>query len=125
MHRRQCSSPRPRYPAAVERVVDGDTLWVWLNLGFGDLTRQNLRLRGIDAPEMSTPKGKLCRGFVTDTLAACVRIVVSTSRPDKYGRYLADVFYLPGETDVEAIRARGVFLNQQLLDEGMAKRYTG
>ena len=113
------------YPAAVERVVDGDTLWAWLDLGFGDLARQDLRLRGIDAPEMDTPEGKSCRNYVVDCLADCDRIVVSTSRPDKYGRYLADVFYLTGETDAEMIRAKGTFLNQQLLDAGLARRYTG
>jgi endonuclease YncB( thermonuclease family) len=112
------------YPAAVERVVDGDTLWVWLDLGFGDLARQNLRLRGIDAPEMNTSEGRSCRSYVVDCIAGCDRIVVSTSRPDKFGRYLADLFYLPGETDAEMIRAKGTFLNQQLLDEGLAKRYT-
>ena len=112
------------YLAAVERVVDGDTLWVWLDLGFGDLARQDLRLRGIDTPEMDTPEGRSSRRFVVDALAGCKRIVVSTSRPDKYGRYLADVFYLPGETDAETIRAKGSFLNQQLLDASLARRYT-
>lgn len=111
------------YAAAVERVVDGDTLWVWLDLGFKDKARQNLRLRGIDAPEMDTPEGKASRRFVVDTLSSCDRVVVSTTRPDKYGRYLADVFYLPGETDPEVIRATGRYLNQQLLDEGLARRY--
>lgn len=39
------------YRAFVERVVDADTLWVRIDLGFGVRTRQKLRLRGIEAPE--------------------------------------------------------------------------
>jgi len=34
---------------------------------------------------------------------------------------LADVFYLPDVNDPQAIYAQGIYLNQQLLDKGLAK----
>ena len=46
------------YKAFVTRVVDGDTLHVILDLGFKIMHEEILRLKGIDAPEMSTTAGK-------------------------------------------------------------------
>ena len=45
------------YAATVDRVVDGDTLLVLIEVGFGIIMRDRLRLRGINCPEMSTPQG--------------------------------------------------------------------
>jgi endonuclease YncB( thermonuclease family) len=43
------------YQAFVERVVDGDTLKVEIDLGFNIRIRQTIRLRAIDCPEMDSP----------------------------------------------------------------------
>ena len=51
-------------------------------------------------------------------------MVVKTFRPDKYDRYLADVFYLPGEIDAKKVAAEGVFLNRLLLQKGLATLFT-
>ena len=102
------------YKAFVERVVDGDTLLARIDLGFETRVRQYLRLRGIDAPEISSPEGKKAKAFVERELAAAAYITITSSRSDKYDRYLADVFY--GGPDQE------IFLNQRLLDKGLAVR---
>jgi hypothetical protein len=47
--------PSYAYAAKVERVVDGDTLWVVVDLGFKAAVREKLRLRGINTPELGTP----------------------------------------------------------------------
>lgn len=109
------------YYAFVERVVDGDTLLVKIDLGFGTRVRQYLRLRGINTPEIDTPEGKKAKTFVERALAKAPRVTLTSSRSDKYGRYLADVFCLPQN----AIREdkNGRYLNQVLLDEGLAQRY--
>ena len=52
------------------------------------------------------------------------RIVIRTHSTDKYDRYLADIFYLPGEGEPQAVAEKGVFLNQELLDEGLARVMT-
>ena len=63
------------------------------------------------------------RERVEQTLSGTARIVLSTYRPDKYGRYLADLFYLEGSKSVRRILREGCFLNGALLEEGKAVRY--
>ena len=49
--------------------------------------------------------------------------IVKTYNRDKYRRYLADIFYLPDNKDVYAVAQKGMYLNQELIDEGLAERY--
>lgn len=118
--------PQYTYSARVEKLIDGDTLWAQIDVGFGCVTRQKLRLRGIDAPEIDTDQGKKAKAFVEARLKKTGLIIIKTYKDDKYGRYLADVFYLAGEQGAsaaspEAILQSGTFLNQELLDGGLAK----
>ena len=112
------------YRAVVEEVLDGDTIWAHVDCGFRAWTRQKLRLRGIDAPELSTVAGQRVRDFVAQALTEVPFVVLTTTKPDKYDRYLSDVFYLPGEIDPQNVLHKGMFLNQQLLDQGLAVRFT-
>ena len=123
-------SPRPprtrryTYVAWVERVIDGDTLIAIVDLGFGHETRpQRFRLRGIDCRELSTLAGRTAGAFVQEALSQVGFIVLTTHATDAYGRYLADIRYLPGEPDPEAVRRRGRYLNRELLDRHLARRY--
>lgn len=112
--------PEYTYRAWVEKVIDGDTIWAQIDCGFGSVARQKLRFRGIDAPEMDTPEGKAAQAFVKKRLPAGSVIVIRTHKNDKYDRYLADIFYLPGSADPAKILTGGVFLNQELLDNVLA-----
>ncbi len=103
------------YNGYVERVIDGDTLKVRLDLGFGTFSRHTLRLRGIDCPEMSTKAGEEAKAFVQSYIKEAQRIIVRSSRSDKYDRYLADVF-LPAE------EGKFIYLNNLLLENGHAVR---
>ena len=103
------------YQATVEKVVDGDTLLVIVDLGFNTRTRQYLRLRGIDAPEMDTKAGKQAADFVKKRIAAVSQIILTSSRSDKYGRYLADIFFIDSQ-------GREVYLNNLLLETAHAVR---
>ena len=111
------------YQAVVERVVDGDTLWVEIDCGFDIWVRQKLRLRGIDTPELAQEEGRQVQEQVEQTLNAAPRVVLSTYRPDKYGRYLADLFYLEGAQSAGQILQDGHVLNGQLLEQGQAVRF--
>ena len=102
------------YKASVERVVDGDTIIAKIDLGFGNQCREYLRFRGIDAPEMETAEGKKAREYVVKELAKVDHVILTSTKADKYGRYLADIFYGPEDEK---------FLNQKLLDDGMALPY--
>ncbi|MBI5150226.1 MAG: thermonuclease family protein [Candidatus Omnitrophica bacterium] len=113
------------YKAAVERVVDGDTLLVSFDFQCPMSVGQKLRLRGIDCPEIDTEEGRRAKRFVEARLKDCDFIVVKTykDRTDKFDRYLADIFYLPGVSDPAVVTREGKFLNQELLDEHLAVVY--
>ena len=103
-----------RYRATLRRVVDGDTLVVALEVSPGVFIEQKLRLRGLDAPEMSTPEGKAAKRFVDAHVANVTNITINISSPDKSYCYLADVFL--------ATESGEIFLNNHLLENGHAVR---
>ena len=109
------------YPARVESVIDGDTIWAIIDCGFDTFVREKLRFHRIDTPELGTPEGEKARRYVRRVLKASPRIVVCTHSYDKYARYLADIFYLPGVSSYERICSNGLYLNQELLDKGLAQ----
>ena len=112
------------YVARVQRVVDGDTLAAVADLRLGHRAYPRLRLRGIDTPEVYTQAGRRAKDVVISVLAQVDFVVIATRRTDIYGRYLADVKYLPG-AEPQTVLERGTYLNRQLLDEDLARRYEG
>ena len=61
-------------------------------------------------------KVKKQKNFVEDKLSTLDFIDIKTYRPDKYSRYLVDVFYSNEFDDLSSIINNGNFLNQELLD---------
>jgi endonuclease YncB( thermonuclease family) len=111
------------YRALVKKVVDGDTLSVHVELGLGVWRTEILRLRDINAPELTSEAGKRAASVIESALKDCRYIVIKTYRRDMYARYVADVRYLPGSEDGAEIMEQGRFLNQELLDAGLVSRY--
>ena len=109
------------YKAIIERVVDGDTILANIDGGFGIWREEYLRLKGIDTPEMRNAGGLKAKRWVARELMSCPFVVIRTHKTDKFDRYLADVYYLPEETDPHKVAAEGKLLNQKLLDRGLAK----
>ncbi len=101
------------YRAGVIRVVDGDTLWVRVDLEPGRWVKQKLRLRDLDCPELSTPAGKAAKRFTEGFVAGAAALTICTTKPDKYDRYLADVF-------VDRAGGGEAYLNNALLESGHA-----
>ncbi len=124
------SDPRYVYRATLDRVVDGDTLIVTLDLGFGVHKNERIRLAGVDTPAAKTPEGQKATDFVRTALGAddasnpSKPLCILTKRTDRYGRYIGHVFYpsdsMKGSTDFAQILQNGEHLNQQLLDEDLA-----
>jgi len=84
----------------VERVVDGDTIDVTLDLGFDILHKCRVRLYGIDTPESRTrnldekARGKMAGSFLEEAIEDGEKVVIQTKLKDskgKYGRVLGDV----------------------------------
>jgi len=109
------------YKATVWRVIDGDTLLLQIDLGFQVLKEQRVRLADIDTPSMDEPLGKKAAKYVRDQLAKVDFVMVKTSKIDIYGRYVGHVFYSFEEKDKGNIFAKGRFLNQELVDHGLAR----
>ncbi|HAA74063.1 TPA: hypothetical protein DCE37_02950 [Candidatus Latescibacteria bacterium] len=81
-------------------------------------------MHGIDCPEMNTVAGRLARLFLVETLSPVARFVVTTPDVDLYDRYLADVFVLDRETDPRVTAMDGVFVNREMIGEGVARVWT-
>jgi endonuclease YncB( thermonuclease family) len=115
------------YPATVRRVIDGDTLAVALRVAPETSLDMKLRLRGLDCPELSTAAGRAAKLFVDDLIKPGDEVIISTTKPDKYDRYLADVFAVTkrGAEGAEPRAAEEIFLNNSLLEGGYAVRYDG
>jgi len=85
------------YNATVEKIYDGDTITVTIQLGFGVFKTEKLRLKGIDAPELrgdERPFGLVSRDRLRELILG-EEIIVKTfkDKKGKYGRYIADIYY--------------------------------
>lgn len=103
------------YLAYPERVVDGDTLVVKLDLGFGLLHRTRLRLSGVEAPERGTEHEQKIMRQMERKLKPCPVILVKTLGQERYGRWLAKILYLPGARNAKKIEKDGKYLNEELI----------
>ena len=106
------------YSARINRIVDGDTMDLAIDLGFRISTDIRIRLNGIDTPETFRPKSagekqhaKEAVAFVTSLIPPGTKVHVKTSKTGKYGRWIADIT-LPDNRDLVRV----------MLDEGFQKR---
>jgi micrococcal nuclease len=116
-----------QYLATVDRVVDGDTFDVSVDVGFHVRMRMRLRLNGVDAYETrgpERPKGLEAKRFVQRRLPQGAAILIKTIKLGKYGRYVADVRYLyrHDEATLEKLIQQGTDLGTQLVRARLAKR---
>lgn len=108
-----------KYEATVRRWVDGDTVDVDIDLGFGLIFHnKRIRLYGIDAYEQRTrdldekEKGLAATAFVNEMAPVGSKVTIVTYKEGKYGRILAEIF-LDDYTN----------LNMLLTEKGHAERY--
>ena len=89
------------YQAKLIEVVDGDTVDLLIDLGFGVHVKERCRLYGIDAPEMPTEAGRNAKSRLESLIGAATgELFVATrkmprkpkEKTDKYGRYLAVLY---------------------------------
>ena len=109
------------YTALVERVIDGDTLILRIDLGFQVWKEQRVRLAGIDTPAIDEPKGREAYEYARDQMAKVPYVMVKTNKIDIYGRYVGHIFYLLKDEDKDKIFAQGRYLNQELVDRRLAR----
>jgi len=120
------------YKAIVERVVDGDTIDVIIDLGFKTWKKVRVRMEGINTPESRTRDlEEKKRGLAAkDRLVEILELndnkcTLQVSGVGKFGRAIASVFVtslspIPDDSSITLIN-----VNQQLITEGHAVSYDG
>ena len=120
------------YKAVVDRVVDGDTIDVTIDLGFSVWKKMRVRMEGINTPESRTRDlEEKKRGLAAkDRLKSILEFnnnecILKVSGVGKYGRALATVLVeslspLNGKDGITLID-----VNKQLIEEGHAVEYWG
>ena len=107
-----------QYKAKLDRIIDGDTVDAWIDLGFDTWVHKRIRLEGIDTPETRTRDLEEKRAG----LAAKARLegllgpkdsefILHSNDLDKYGRVLG-VLWVEEKN-----------INEVLLLEGHAEVY--
>jgi micrococcal nuclease len=103
----------------VVNVVDGDTVDVELDLGFGIKKFTRVRVLKVDTPEKRSSSSaekihaKEASDFTTRKVLNKIVLVVGDSN-DVYGRLLADVYYVEND--------KLILLSEQLKLNGLSKK---
>jgi micrococcal nuclease len=112
------------YVRKVEKVVDGDTIDVLIDLGFDILFQSRVRLAGIDTPESRTKDkiekalGLESKEYLSKYLKDAKSVVIKTEKmnsTEKFGRILGWI-YINGDTES---------LNDKMINDGYAWGYMG
>ena len=120
------------YKAIVERVVDGDTIDVIIDLGFKTWKKVRVRMEGINTPESRTRDlEEKKRGLAAkDRLVEILKYngnqcTLKVSGVGKFGRAIASVYVdtLSPASDQSSMTI--VNVNKQLIEEGHAVAYDG
>ena len=113
---------------SIDRVVDGDTIDVSIDLGFDLIKKERVRIAGIDTPEKRTrdleekalgiDATNWMKKNLEETIAGDDELTIRTELVGgmgKYGRLLGWLYV--GESDVS--------LNEIMIEEGYAWAYDG
>lgn len=104
------------YPCKILSVHDGDTVLCEIDQGFGNSKKDNIRLNGIDAPELKEGELALKAKLYLEQFIG-KDLIILTQKTDKFGRYLG-TFYFPGEETGQSI-------NELMISLGLVKQYSG
>ena len=112
-----------RYNCKLDRVVDGDTVDAFIDLGFHVLVKKRIRLYGINAPESRTRDlEEKKRGLAAKSRLVTMmgdndnEFVLQSHGVGKYGRCLGELFLSDGDDKS---------IQQVLIEEGHGIEYYG
>tara|TARA_B100000029_G_scaffold63104_2_gene56564 strand:- start:587 stop:1021 length:435 start_codon:yes stop_codon:yes gene_type:complete len=116
------------YRCKILRVVDGDTVDVDIDLGFGVwMHKERVRIYGLDTPESRTRDkvekvfGNYAKQIVKDWLptGSIQKLVTEKDKSGKYGRILGRFKIFDAETD------REMYMEEWMISKGIGVAYTG
>ena len=120
------------YRCNVIKIIDGDTVDVDIDLGFGVwLKKQRIRMYGIDTPESRTRDleekkyGLAAKEFLTGMLDDDAGILLKTYKDEKgkFGRILGEIYIHNNEGHPQF--ETEINVNQQMIDDHHAVDYGG
>ena len=106
-----------RYKATLNRIIDGDTIDVNIDLGFDVKIKQRVRLYGINTPEVRTKdlkekeRGIEATEYLKKILPKEFIIQTILNKRGKYGRVLG-ILWVKEEN-----------INERMVNEGYATKY--
>ena len=120
------------YKAKLDRVVDGDTVDAYIDLGFDISVHKRIRLAGIDSPESRTrdleekARGLASKDRLIDLLKDG-KFILESKEVGKYGRVLGTLFVeKTNDYNLEANEQEyKININETLVQEGYATEYWG
>ena len=109
------------YSCRINRVIDGDSVDVCIDLGFDISFTSSVRLYGIDTPESRTrdPQEKKCgllsKKFLEEAVKNGKNIIIRTQKDEKgkFGRVLGSLII------------DGTNINHKMIEENLAVAYYG
>ena len=116
------------YKIKLDRVIDGDTIDAYIDLGFDVSVKKRIRFMGINTPESRTrdleekARGLAAKDRVKALLEGCKNIQLKSHGLGKFGRCLGEIF-LDTIDGQEKLTVES--LNELLIKEGHATEYHG
>ena len=109
------------YSCRINRVIDGDSVDVCIDLGFDISFTSSVRLYGIDTPESRTRDldekkcGLLAKKFLEEAVKNGKNIIIRTQKDEKgkFGRVLGSLII------------DGTNINHKMIEENLAVAYYG
>ena len=116
------------YKIKLDRVIDGDTVDAYIDLGFDVSVKKRIRFLGINTPESRTrdleekARGLAAKDRVKQLLDGCDNITLNSHGVGKFGRCLGEIMLdmVDGSEKLTLVS-----LNELLIKEGHAVEYHG
>ena len=116
------------YRVSIDRVVDGDTVDCWIDLGYNLKIHKRVRFAGVNAPETRTrnkeekKRGLIAKEWLQNKIApkhvgSSKDIILKSYEYGKYGRVIGELFIVSG--------SRKQSINKMMLAEGLVTEYDG
>ena len=116
------------YRVTIDRVVDGDTVDCWIDLGFNTQVFKRVRFLGVNAPETRTRnKEEKAKGLKTKEwlkqkidpqyAGSETEVILQSHGLGKYGRVLGELYIMKNNKKVS--------INKEMLRLKLVKEYHG
>ena len=114
------------YKIKLDRVIDGDTIDAYIDLGFDVSVKKRIRFMGINTPESRTrdleekARGLAAKDRLKNLLEGTNMIQLQSHGVGKYGRCLGELRI--AKNYIRSEKYHGKVINEMLVKEGLAKR---